>query len=226
MDARDARRLKDLRAALKRAKADDLLSTEELALKWGTSKARFVTVMKDMAGMPEPQRAPRDVGYRANTLVYPAGAALEAMIAYLCRHEAGAKAKAARTAALLGRGNRASPDVPLHSVTELATMNRMMSEIEERERAQGEYIPKADVAVTIGNVFSELSDFCSALAGKVDPHGELNASLRAAMDKQAKDLLLQLHRKLKHLLAPDAVADRNRDSSPGARQSRARRKRG
>lgn len=225
MDPRDARRVIDLKAALKRAKAKETLALAELALLWGVSKPRFVTTMKQMTGFPDPQPAPKGSGLPANSHVYPAGKAIEAMLAFATRHEDTAKARAERTAAIVG-GGKANEAALLFKPSELATLARLAADTEERERKQGLYVAVAEVSQTVGDIFSMISDFCAGLPNKVDPHGELPPASREKVREGATDLQLQLYHRVKHLLAPDAVAEGNRDSSHRARKPRARRSRG
>lgn len=225
MNVSDARRLNDLRVALKRAKPNDLLSLDDVALLWGTSKSRFVTQREQMANFPAPAPAPKEMGLAPRAYVYPARAAIEAMIAYANRHEDLDKAKAARTAAMLGQRRGAIDAAPLHNVNELQTVNRLAAEIEERERTQGLYIPVADVAAVAGELFSELSEFVSELANRIDPHGALPPGVRLLIADQGKEALLLIHRRLKDMLRADAVAETNRDPADSLGKSRARRPR-
>jgi hypothetical protein len=225
MDPRDARRVIDLKAARKRAKAKDLLSLAELALLWGVSKPRFVTTMALMAGFPDPQQAPKGSGLPSNSHVYPAIGAIDAMLAFASRHEDTAKARVVRTAALIG-GGKAIEAASLYKPSELATIARLAAEMEERERKQGLYIAAAEVSQTVGEIFSMISDFCAGLPNKVDPHGELPPTAREKIREGAAEHQLHLYQRVKHLLAPDAVADGNRDTPDRARKPRARRKSG
>lgn len=225
MNVDDARRLNDLRAALKRVKPNELFSLDDVALLWGTSKSRFVTVRDQMATFPAPQPAPKEMGLAPKAYVYPARAAIEAMLAHATRHEDIDRAKAERTAAMLGQRRVEGDAAPLHNVNELQTVNRLAAEIEERERAQGLYIPVAEVAAVAGELFSELSEFVSELANRIDPHGSLAPDVRLLIADQGKEALLLLHRRLKDMLRADAVAKTNRDQADRAGQPRARRPR-
>lgn len=223
MNVEDARRLNDLRAALKRVKADDWLSLDEIALIWGTQKSTFVTTRKHMPDFPQPERAPKNMGLDPKAYVYPARAALEAMLAYATRHDNLDRAKAERTAVLLGQRRSTGEAPPLHKVSELQMLNRMAAEIEARERAQGAYVASADVAAVAGEVFSEISEFFSGLSNKIDPHGELAPDLRMRIDDLAREALLRFHARMKDMLETDAVAETNRDQANRAGKSRARR---
>ncbi len=223
MSPQDAKRVKDLRAALKRAGADDLLALDECALIWGVSKPRFVTVRNQIAAFPDARPAPKGLGLQPNAIVYPARAALEAMLEYAQRHETAAKAKVARTDAMLGRRRGADDAVTMHTPNELATINRTMIEIENREREQGLYIPLAEVQAVAADVFSEISDFVGGFTNKLDPHGVLAPDLRKRMDEIGREAQLSFHRRMRDMLGGDAVAEGNRDTSRRTRRAPARR---
>jgi hypothetical protein len=226
MDPRDARRVVDPRAARKRAKPKDVLALNELALLWGVSKARFVTQMKNMTGFPDPQPAPKGMGLPANSHVYAAQGAIDAMLAFANRHEASSKAKANRAAAIIGGSRQVAEAASLHSPNDLRVLSRLAMETEEREREQGKYVAAAEVSQSVGDIFSMISDFCAGLPNKIDPHGELPPKARETAREGAADLQLQLYQRVKHLLAPDAAPEGNRDTSHRARKPRARRPRG
>lgn len=225
MNLDDARRISDLKAALKRAGVDSLLSLDDLALIWGTAKSRFVTVRNQIPGFPDPILAPKEMRLPPKAFAYPARAAIEAMLAFANRHEDADRAKAERTAAILGQRRDGTDQAPLHRVNELQVLNRLAAEIEEREREQGLYIPRGDVAAIAGDVFSELSDFFATLSNKIDPHGELPPEVRDKVDELGSAELLRLHARMKDMLEPDAVTDRNRDQAHRTGKTRARRPR-
>lgn len=218
-DGPNLHRRKDLSTALRKAKPDDLLTLEALALVWGVTKPRFVTVRNAMADFPAPLPG------QGNIYEYPARKALDAMLKHEMRHDEAARARQARTAAILGKGarGRANDDAGNHTVNELATLSRMRAEIEEQERDQGLYAPMAEVAAVAGDVFSEISDFMRGLSNKMDPHGLWPAELRAQIDEQGDKALLGLHKRMKEVLSPDAKPRGNRTASGGARRTRARR---
>ncbi|MBX9814067.1 MAG: hypothetical protein K2X76_05135 [Sphingomonas sp.] len=219
MSPQDARRVRDLRVALKRAKPDDLLSLADCAIAWGVEKSRFVSVRNQIADFPDPRPATKEMGLRPNAIVYPARAAIEAMLGYAMRGERSAAAKAARIDAILGRSRKGEEPDALLSPNDLVKMNRLQAEIQERERDQRQYIPAAEVSAIAAEVFSELSDFLSTLANKVDPHGTLSAELRASIDEEASKALLSFHRRMKDMFAPDVDAAANRE--PARRSRRA-----
>ena len=214
------KRRADLKAALRRVKPDDFLELEHVALLWGTTKQRFVTVRNAMADFPDPLPG------QGNKYIYPARRAIEAMISYETRHDDAAKLKAARAQAIIGpRGKRAKDDLATasHSVNELATLARMRAEIEEQEREQGLYAPIAETAAVAGEVFELISDFMSTLDNKMDPHGLWEPEFRSQVRAAGADALLQLHAKMKAVLSPDAKPRSSRTSSRRPSRARARR---
>lgn len=223
MNVDDARRISDLRAALKRSKADALLSLEDVALLWGTAKSRFVTVRNQIADFPAPIPAPKAMGLPPKAYAYPARPAIEAMLAYANRHDDLDRAKAERTALILGQRRGRDDQTPLHKVNELQVLNRLAAELEARERAQGEYVASADVASVAGEVFSEISDFFATLSNKIDPHGELPPEVRKLVDDLGSSALLRLHGRMKDMLDSDAVTETNRDQADRAGKSPTRR---
>ena len=223
MNPQDAKRVKDLRAALRRAGPEDVLALEEVALIWGVSKARFVTVRNQIAAFPDARPAPKGLGLQPNAIVYPARVALEAMLEYAQRHETAAKAKAARTQAILGRARAADESIAMHTPNELAALNRTMIEMENREREQRLYIPVAEVQAVAADVFSEISDFVGGFTNKLDPHGVLAPDLRKRMDEVGREALLSFHRRMRDMLGGDAVAQGNRDTPYRARPAPVRR---
>lgn len=223
MNPDDVKRISDLRAALKRAKPDKLLSLDEVSLLWGTSKARFVTVRNSMTGFPDPMPAPKEMRLAPKAFVYPARKAIDAMLAHATRHDDLDRAKAERTAAMMGERRAADSAMPLHRINELQTINRMMAEMEERERQQGAYISANDVAAIAGEIFSEISEFFATLSNKIDPHGTVAADQRTRIDELARAALLRFHSRMKDMLEADAVPGRNRDQAGKPGKSRARR---
>lgn len=214
-------RRSDIAAALKKAKPDAMLSLEDLAFIWGTTKGPFVTAKKQMVGMPAPVLS-------GTSHIYPARQALKAMLDFETRNDAAAASRQKKSDAILGTLTRdrheqaASTAIP---VRDLQVLNRMATEIEQRERDQRLYIPAAEVARDVGDVFSELSEFMAGLSNKVDPNGLLDPNLRALIDNNAADALLGWHRKLKDLLDADAVTGDPRGAADRSGKPRARRKR-
>ncbi len=202
----------DIQRALKKAKPEDMLSLEDLAFIYGATKGPFVTAKKQMVGMPPPV-------LQGTQHIYPAKAALKAMLDYEMRNDAAADDRARRTKAILGTiaGDRMDQSSGLPA-RELQILNRTAAEIEERERAQRRYIPAEEVAMVAGEVFSELSEFMAGLSNKLDPNGLLDPRLRALIDTGGAEALLGFHRKMKDIL--DADADH---ADPGRAPSRARR---
>jgi len=218
-DGPNLNRRRDIAAALKKAKPSDSLTLEALALVWGVTKPRFVTVRNTMADFPPPSPG------QANVYIYPAVKALKAMLAHETRHDDAARKRQERTNQILGRTARGRTDdaAGRHTVNELATLSKMRAQIEADEREQGLYAPIAQVAAVASEVFGEISEFMRGLSNKLDPHGLLDPEIRARIDKGGDDALLQLYGKMKDVLSPDAKPTRNRKPSGRARSTRARR---
>lgn len=210
------KRRQDLAAALKRVKAEDVLTLEELALLWGVTKPRFVSERNLMATFPDHIK-------QGNVYFYPAKAAIQAMLDHETRHDKMNRDRAAIAARILGKGRQEEVDSAGHSVNELATLNRMATEMEEREREQGKYIPAAEVARVCGEVFSEISEFMSSLDAKVDPNGLLPLEIRAMILSNGKDALLRLHRLMRDMLRADADDKPTRTAARRSRRASARR---
>ncbi len=212
-------RRRDIAAALKRAKPGDHLTLQDIALVWGVTKQRFVTVRNQMADFPDPLPG------QGNVYIYPAKQALEAMLAHETRHDDAARARQKRTALILGhvaRG-RAAEDIGAYTPNDLSTLARLAADTEQRERDQGLYVPVAEVAALAGEIFGEISEFMGGLANMVDPHGLLPPSTRAQIDSGGSEALLGLHRRMKDMLSPDAKPRGNRTASVRTRRAQARR---
>jgi hypothetical protein len=186
-------------AALKRCKADSMLSLEDLAEIWGVVKSRFVTVKNKMPDFPPP--IPQGTSH-----IFEARTALKAMQAFERRHDDAAQKLKKTTDAILGnvRTGRLDQIDTGHTPRDLSVLSRLAAEAEERERAQREYIPKAEVAQRVGDVFEEISNFCSRLSNEIDPHGRLDPKVRAKIDERAAEALRRSNKILKDLLSPDA----------------------
>lgn len=211
----------DITAALKRVKPNDMLSLEDLANIYGTTKGPFVTAKKRMPGFPPATLA-------GTSHIYPAQKALRAMLDFETRHDAAAETRAQKTAVMLGQIQKRRTDEALNAsipVRDLMVINRMAAELEERQRIQREYIPAAEVAFVAGEVFSELSEFMAGLSNKIDPNGLLDPTLRKMVDDAGAEKLLGFHRKMKNILNADADSGSPRAKDAGARPARVRRKR-
>jgi hypothetical protein len=195
-------RRSDIAAALKRAKPSDMLTLEELALIWGVTKPRFVTVRNTMADFPAPLPG------QGNVYIYPARKALEAMLKHETRHDEAASQRRARADAILGRNGKgkASDTLGDHTPNELVLLSRLAADVEERERAMRIHIPAVEVSDTAGDVFGEMSEFLSDFANEIDPNGLLDPDTRERIDKAARERLLHFHRRMKHILTADGDA--------------------
>lgn len=198
-------RRSDLKAALKRTKPDDVLTLDACAVLWGVVKTRFVNVRNDIEatiGWPQARPGPR------NSFLYPAGEAIEKMLAYEMRHDELANERQQRIDKILGRtrrvGSKSASDGYAMPVNEMATIHRLATEIEVRERNQRLYIPAAEVSATCGEVFAIFSEFCSDLDNRCDPNGELPAETRKRIRALGADLQLRIHGEMKDLLEADA----------------------
>jgi hypothetical protein len=203
---------------LSAAKPKGDLSLTDCAALWGVTKPRFVNKRAEIADFPEMSRV------EGNAHFYPARAALKAMIAHLERHANVRLARANSAARLIGRGAHAEA-LAQHTPAELATLNRLRADIEHDERMQGIYTPIADQQQTAGEVFSELSEFCSTLSNQIDPHGRLAPDIRTAIDSKAHEALLKFHARMRGLLSGDALHRGIGTADRKTRQSRTRRKR-
>lgn len=215
-------RRRDLEAALKRAKDDDLLSLDHLAVLWGVVKTRFVNIRNDIEatiGWPKAEKGPK------NTHLYPARDALQKMLDYEKRHDKAESDRRKQVDRILGRTGRGkeADDGYQMPVNEMAQLHRMATEIEERERKQRLYIPATEVAATCAEVFALFSEFCGDLDNRVDPNGELPGPVRARVRELGAELQLRIHREMKDMLSADAHAKPSDAAAHGGAPRRARR---
>jgi hypothetical protein len=219
-DKTDAKRLLDLKAALKKAKRKDyLLSLADCAALWGVTKPRFVNKRAEIADFPDVKLIEGNAHY------YSAVDAIEAMIAHLERHAEAGGTRARRLSAMIGTDQMAEHIAGGFSMADLARANQLAAEIEARERDQGLYLPIAHVQRVVGMVFSELSELVSNLSNRIDPHGKLAPSVRALIDSHGHEQLLAMHKSLKGMLSPDVVDKPTRTAPRKPRPARAQRKR-
>ncbi len=217
-DKSDPQRLVDLTAALKASKPKAVLSLADCAALWGVTKPRFVNKRAEFANWPEPI-------LDGNRHDFPARAAIKSMLGYLERHQQAATARVNQQARLLGGRPGMAELLTQHSPAELALLNRLDADTQQREIQQKLYIPVADVQRTAGEIFSEISDFMSQLSNLIDPHGKLEPSVRALIDSKAHERLLALHSRMKAMLADDAPDPRNREPAAKPVRTPVRRKR-
>lgn len=198
-DKTNAQRLVDLKAALTAVKPKGTISLADCAALWGVTKPRFVNKRAEIAGFPD------GVIGANNSLNYPAAATIKAMIAFLDRHHKANAQRVERQVKLIG-GSKSTAETLTHMTpAELATLNRLRSDVEYDEREQGQYCPIAEQQRIAGEVFSELSEFLSALSNQIDPHGRFEPEIRVAIDSKAHEALLKIHSRMKGLLAGDAL---------------------
>lgn len=211
-------RRNDIRYAQRRIKGGEKLTLTELAMIWGTSKARFVTVREAIDGFPAYEKAKT-----GNEHLYPAKEALDAMLAYEMRHDAARKDKALRQARMIeGKKRRGAAPVVALPADEMLKINRLATEAEEREIRQRELLWAADVQRTYGLIFAKISTFIASLRSSIDPNGELPAEMGTKLDERGREALLGLHGDIKGLLSGDGngrSTPRNRKTSGRARGS-------
>lgn len=213
-DKSNEQRLIDLKAALKAVKPKQTLSLADCAALWGVTKPRFVNKRAEIAGFPDASVV------EGNAHFYPARAAIKAMIAHLERHERSKVERVRSQTRLLG-GRTAQPDIlSSHTLAELAAANRLNTDLDQQEIDQGLRVLSVDVAMEIGEVFSELSEFCTTLSNQLDPHGELAPEIRATIDTKAHEALLRFHAMLKARLTGERVDTRDRRKNRAARSKR------
>jgi len=207
----DPQRRVDLAAALASAKPGERWDTQECAAIWGVSKPRFVNKYVEFPDFPDPEKD-------GNRHLYDKVGVIKSMLAYLDRHQAASLERAKRHAALLG-GDEMEEALKRYTPQEIIHLNRLQTEMDQRAIAQGLYVPVTEVSAVAGAVFSEISEFMTGLSNKIDPHGKLDPNLRKLIDTNAHSRLLQVHNRLKALLA-DAV-----DGTPAAKARSARKPR-
>lgn len=199
-------RVKDLQAAIRRAKKGDALSLTELAMIWGVSKGAFVNVRQKMVGFPAGEQGP------GNSILYPAAEALKIMLDYETRADEEERERQSRAAAIMGlnrkNGRRPKAEVFLPP-SELLKLSRLRAEIEERERNQGEFVPRSDVRSTAARIYAVLSEHLGQLELRVDPNGLLPAETRNRIGAEGRKALLAIHSELSDMLGADV------DHGPG-----------
>lgn len=213
----DPQRLVDLKAALKSAKATDMLSLGDCSIIWGVTKPRFVNKAKEFSDFPDPVRD-------GNSHLYEARAALKSMIGFIERHQQASLERAQRTGKLLG-GMATEESLLRHTPQELVVLNRLQTELAKREIEQGNYVPRAEVEQIAGQVFSEVSELLNQLSNRIDPHGKLEPAIRVMIDTMGSKRLLEIHTRLKGLLTDHADNGTNSGKAGKPRQASTRRKR-
>ena len=194
----ETERLVDIKAALKAAKPKDETTLEELATVWGVTKPRFVTKKLEFVGFPDKIRVEKNVH------IFKLIPCLKAMIAHIERHLSVSKSKTKRLAELTGIDHMQAEQHGNLSIAEIAKANQIGTELEQRALDQGLYVPILDVQRDVGQVFSLMSEFYSTAANRLDPHGRLlTPEMRAALEKNAHDSLLEMHSILKAWLSGD-----------------------
>ena len=216
-------RVNRLKAALtkaKRAKAKNpMLSNTELVHLYGVSKGAFTNVKNQISAFPDAEEGPR------NTLLYPAVAAIEALIAYETREDEEEAARRKLANDIVGAsGNRGrrkkSPEIFLPP-SEMMKYSRLQAEIEERERQQGEYIPVQEVRDLAAAIYGVVKEPLQQLELKVDPNGLLTAEQRAKISELGRTALLGIARQIEGALGIDADDHASRSKTPARKAKRA-----
>lgn len=217
----------DLEAALKRVKARDVLRLEDLAKIWGTTKQNFVNTLRQIENIVDvPEYVPGPRG----THLYPARKMLKAMLDYERRNDQLHANLAARAKAIMGGPKRGgAPAEALLPINEMATLSRVMAETEDRERLQGSYVPAGEVSRVAGAAFGLVSAFLSELDAQIDPNGILPADVRTLIRNGGRNVALNIHAEMKHMLGGNAPPkqrnpSRARRKDGPARKSRVGRK--
>ena len=222
------KRVNTLKAALKKAKASDLLSNTELVALYGISKGAFTNIKNQIASFPEGQEGPR------NSILYPAKAALEALLKHETREDEEEEARRRRAAEILGenspRGRRKKAEEIWLPPSEMLKLSRLRAEIEQREREQGEYVPVHKVPATASRIYATIAEILDQLDIKVDPNGLLGAGERGKIAELGRSALLVVHGELSDMLGVDVddlASGTQKPSRKAARTKRApaRRKR-
>lgn len=214
-------RITRLQNALRRAKAEDVLSNTELMHLYGvSSKGGFTNIRNQIDAFPEAQEGPR------NSLLFPAKAAIEALLKHETREDEEEQERQARAAAILGvgqKGGRRKKDAIVLPPSELLKLSRLRGEIEEREREQGKYIAASEVAATSARVYAILTDNLSNLEQRVDPNGLLPAETRALIGEMGRAAQLAIHAELSDMLGDDVDDGPSRPSEPRKKARRPKR---
>lgn len=213
----NSKRLVDLKAALKKAKPRDTIDLAGVAALWGVSKQRMVHKLKDVVDVP-----PYTV--EGNRHLYPAKKFIQALINHIEGHEKASKARQARQRELIGGTASEIESEEEFSVQELVRMNQLAADIEQREINQGKRCLMSDVEHSAAIIFTPISQLLSNLSKHIDPHGKIDAKIRAKIDEAAKKALLQCHADIKRELQADVEPETSRRAPGRTSQTRTRRK--
>lgn len=176
-----------LKIAMGKAKPKAELSGKELAALMDVSAARFSAMRQVIKGLPQPR-----VEGKAN--LFPARAALKAIIAHYDRPETVERQRKATVAKLVkGAKPEAEPETKLldplgykrlvdaHAVTtEQMVRQRMLTNM-------------ADVRDLLTAIYTSNSQFLSSLPNAVDPGGKLPPEQRARLEAKCRDQQLAIH---------------------------------
>lgn len=192
-------RLKRLRGAMAKAGAKDLLSGKQLAELVGISQARFSAMRQSVKGMP----AGRSEG---KAILYPAKAALKAIIAHYDRPETEAEARKATVARMLSgstaKAGKAAPEPdprlldPL-GYKRLVDAHAVTTEQMQRQR---QLVAMDEVRDLITGIYTTMSHFLSSLPNLIDPGGKLPSEQRKRLEEGCRDQQLDLHNRVKSVI--------------------------
>lgn len=206
-----------LQAALKSTTRGETITIDEMMVIMSMAKGTFVNHRNSIPYFPDASV----VGARGR-LLYPRKKALEALWKWETRGDVVEKKLDARRKALLGQRDEVAEAVSL-PLSEMARASTLMADRDARLVQQRQLIALRDAQITAARVFESVQRLLSRLGAAVDPTGEFSGEIHARLDKAGRDLLLQVHKDMKDMLAPDAT-DRPSDAGrigSGPRKPRA-----
>lgn len=184
-----------LKTAMGKAKPKAELSGKELAALMDVSPARFSAMRQVIKGLPQPR-----VEGKAN--LFPARAALKAIIAHYDRPETVERQRKA-TVAKLVKGTPAEPDAPETAYLDPLGYKRMIDAhavLTEQVERQKQLLNAHAVRELITTIYTSMSQFLSSLPNAVDPGGKLPAEQREALENKARQQQLALHNLVRKLV--------------------------
>jgi hypothetical protein len=197
--------------ALDSAVEGETIMLLELAKIWGVGKPAFVNERDRIPDFP-----PAVVD--GKTYLYPRIPALERLDQWERRADAANAKRHDRLAALVGM----ELDESAFSITDLQKANQLRLDIEERMKAQGLLVSKAEMQKTAGKIAEILQRNLSALGTAVDPNGQFPPEVAKAADEAGERILLLIHAQMKDMLLKDAALLPTRPGRDGGGDARAR----
>lgn len=212
-------RIGRLEAAHKKARKGQKLSLTELAALFGVAKGTFVNTRNKIAAFPDPEQG------SGNQILYPAKAAIKALLDYETRADDEELERQKQAAAIIGAAERPrgkkKTDVFLPP-SEMLKLSRLRAEIEERQRQQGEYVPISEMRNLAARIYGVLNDQLSQLELRVDPNGLLPAEVRLKVSELGRAAMLEIHRDMSDTLGVDVDDKPSRAQKAAKRVKRAR----